>query len=154
MVAVPKREPLIRPMVAGDIQQVLEHESQAYPFPWTEGIFRDCMRVGYHCYVMEMDSAVCGYSIFSVAVEECHILNICVGKDYRRCGLGNIFLNNVMRHSATMGARQIYLEVRPSNIGAIKLYEALEFKHLARRRDYYPAEDGREDALILIRSIE
>lgn len=153
MVAVPRSEPLIRPMVADDIPDILQYEGEAYPFPWTEGIFRDCMRVGHQCYVIELDGVLCGYSIYSVAVEECHILNICIGKAYRRRGLAQMFINSIIRHAASAGVKQVYLEVRPSNIAAVKLYESLHFRYLARRRDYYPDKGGREDALVLIRPV-
>lgn len=153
MVAVLKSDPIIRDMSIEDLPQVLEFERQSYPFPWTFGIFEDCLRVGYHCQVMELNEQLCAYSVYSVAVGDCHLLNICIGPPFRRQGLARFMINSILQHSLTLGAKQIFLEVRPSNQAAITLYESMQFTRLARRPDYYPAIDGREDALVLIRPI-
>lgn len=145
---------LIRSLHFADIPRVLEIEQASYPFPWTEGIFKDCIRVGYHCYVLETGEVLAGYAIFSVAVEECHVLNVCVDPARRRHGLGRVLLNHIFECAGELGAKLVYLEVRPSNRAAIDLYASLGFEKIATRRRYYPAFDGREDALVLARVVD
>ncbi len=154
MVAVLKTVPVIRSMVEQDLVQVLTLENESYGFPWTLGIFSDCLRVGYQCELMEIDAEICGYTIFSVAVEECHILNLCIGKEYRGNGLSRMMLTYILGRARELGAKFIYLEVRPTNLIAINLYTSVGFEEIARRHDYYPAINGREDALMLARSID
>ena len=153
MVAVLKSTPLIRSMARQDLPEVMELEMESYPFPWSHGIFSDCLTVGYQCQVMELDEVVCGYTVFSVAVDECHILNLCIGKPYRGHGLSRQLLQFIIGQSQVLGASFIYLEVRPSNHVAINLYTSFGFEEIARRRDYYPTLEGREDAIMLARSI-
>ncbi len=154
MVAVLKSTPLIRSMVKQDLPEIMELEMDSYPFPWSNGIFSDCLRVGYECEVMELDELVCGYAVFSVAVDECHILNLCISKQYRGHGLGRQLLQYIIGKSQVLGAKFIYLEVRPSNHVAINLYTSFGFEEIARRREYYPSLEGREDAIMLARSID
>jgi ribosomal-protein-alanine N-acetyltransferase len=154
MVAVLKTVPLIRSMTERDLPQVLKIENESYAFPWTLGIFSDCLRVGYQCELMEVDSAICSYAVFSVAAEECHILNLCVARNFRGNGLSRMLLEYSLGRVRELGAKFIYLEVRPSNLVAINLYTSLGFEEIAQRRDYYPAINGREDALMLARSID
>ncbi|MBN1379322.1 MAG: ribosomal protein S18-alanine N-acetyltransferase [Gammaproteobacteria bacterium] len=154
MVAVLKSVPVIRSMTERDLPQILTIENESYPFPWTEGIFTDCLRVDYECVLMEVDKAICAYSVFSVAAEECHILNLCVSKTFRGQGLSRSMLEYVFGRAKEMDANFIYLEVRPTNLIAINLYLSFGFEEIARRRQYYPAINGREDALMLARSID
>lgn len=131
----------------------MEIELRAYPFPWTDTIMSDCLRVGYCCWVMEMEQQIIGYSIVSVAVEECHILNLCVDPEFRGAGLGKQLLEKVLLIAAEHHARVAFLEVRPSNRSAVALYENAGFNEVGLRSNYYPAEKGREDALILARDL-
>ncbi|MCG8433592.1 MAG: ribosomal protein S18-alanine N-acetyltransferase [Gammaproteobacteria bacterium] len=141
--------PELRPMQEKDIPAVLEIESGAYSHPWTEGIFRDCLRVGYNCWVATLDNIICGYGIMSVAVSESHILNICIRKELQRRGFGRQLLHHLLDLSRDHGANIVLLEVRPSNTNAIRLYESTGFAEVGRRKAYYPGDEGREDALIL-----
>jgi ribosomal-protein-alanine N-acetyltransferase len=149
MVAVLKPQVNIRPMRAEDVADVMAIESAAYAFPWTEGIFLDCLQVGYHCFVLEANGRFAGYAVLSVAVEECHILNICVHGDLRGQGLGRQFMLHLLQYARDSGAAIAYLEVRPSNVIATHLYWSIGFEQIALRKDYYPCVHGREDALVL-----
>lgn len=149
MVAVIKPDELIRPMEKADIPWVMAIEQKSYEFPWTDGIFSDCLAVGYHCSVMERGGEIIGYAIVSIAAGECHILNICIHERQRRQGLGRRFMQHILEHARSQGALMAYLEVRPSNIVATGLYWSLGFEQIALRKDYYPARRGREDALVL-----
>ena len=139
----------IRTMNYSDLPQVIEVEKKAYPHPWTSGIFRDCIRVGYHAWVMTLDSKVIGYGIVMLSPGEAHILNICIGPDYQRRGLGRYLLRYLIRQSRRAEVDMVLLEVRRSNTSAQQLYESEGFHELGVRKAYYPANDGREDAIIL-----
>lgn len=139
----------IRPMQDEDVPEVQSIERRAYEFPWSAGIFSDCLRVGYCCWVLDGGATLLGYGIMSVAVEESHILNVCVAPEARRRGHARALMGHLLTTGAEHGARIAYLEVRPSNAGALKLYTDLGFRHVGTRRAYYPARNGREDAFVL-----
>lgn len=136
-------------MTARDLDDVHAIESAAYAFPWNRGIFSDCLRVGYTCSVLELDGRLAGYSVISAAAREAHLLNLCVSPEMRSRGLGRILLRNAVRSAATLGADRLFLEVRPSNAHALALYRSMGFEAIGRRRNYYRAQCGREDALVL-----
>jgi len=151
-VVAPDR-PRLRPMREADLGAVLEVERAAYEFPWTRAIFRDCLRVGYYCFVYETPTQLVGHGIMSVNVEECHLLNICVHPDYQRRGLGRLLINFLLLHARRKRAQVALLEVRVSNSAAYRLYTKLGFDEIGIRKDYYPARYGREDAIILARDL-
>lgn len=136
-----------------DLAAVMEVERAAYEFPWTRAIFRDCLRVGYYCFVYEAVTGLAGHGIVSIAAEECHLLNICVHPDYQRRGLGRSLVNFLLMFARRKNAQVALLEVRVSNVGAYKLYTQLGFDEIGIRKDYYPARFGREDAIILARDL-
>ena len=143
----------MRPMRDEDVVAVMRVETLAYPFPWTEGIFRDCLRVGYCCWVAEWADDVAGYGVMSVAAGECHILNVCVHPDLRRQGLGRRMLRRLLALGRNHNADTAFLEVRGSNRSAVGLYAAEGFCEVGMRRGYYPAGEGREDAVIMARPL-
>jgi ribosomal-protein-alanine N-acetyltransferase len=146
---VPSPSPRIRTMREGDLATVLAIDRKAYEFPWTEGIFRDCLRVGYHCRVLEQTGDIMAYGVMSVAASEAHLLNLCVRPEVQRQGYGRRMLNHLVDLANRAGADVVLLEVRVSNEPAIALYHALGFNEIGQRKQYYPARQGREDALIL-----
>jgi ribosomal-protein-alanine N-acetyltransferase len=137
-----------------DVLEILRIERLSYAFPWTEGIFRDCLRVNYTCRVAQIGVAIAGYGIMSIAAGEAHLLNLCVGEDYRCRGIGRRLLAHLLQVAAAVGARESFLEARPSNTTAIRLYQSLGFSQIGIRRGYYQAVDGREDAIVLKRQID
>lgn len=149
-----RHPPAFRPMREDDLPAVLGIERVAYRFPWSPGIFQDCLHVGYSCWVMTVDDRVAGYGILSVAAGECHVLNVCVSNEYQGAGLGRAIMEHLVDVAADHGAELILLEVRPSNRRAVKLYRGLGFSEVGRRRAYYPDDPGREDALVLARRLE
>jgi [ribosomal protein S18]-alanine N-acetyltransferase len=151
-IGIPELE--IRSMQDADIAQVLRIERASYAFPWTEGIFRDCLRVNYTCRVAEIGIVTTGYGILSVAAGEAHLLNLCVADAYRCRGIGRRLLAHLLQAAGDAGAREAFLEARPSNISAIRLYQSLGFLQIGMRRGYYQALDGREDAIVLKRRID
>jgi ribosomal-protein-alanine N-acetyltransferase len=132
-----------------DLEAVIAIELRVYEFPWTLGIFRDCLRAGYCCWVVTLDEQVVGYGVIMVAVEECHLLNVCIHPQWQGQGLGHKLLRRLLRLARQRGAETAFLEVRESNHSARVLYRRLGFVEVGRRRDYYPAQNGREDALVL-----
>lgn len=142
-------EVILRPMRVEDVDEVMQIETSAYPFPWTHGIFRDCLRVGYSCWLIEQAGKVVAYGIMSSAVGEAHILNICVDSTLRRRGFGRAMLEHLVNLAKRHGNDVCLLEVRPSNTSAVTLYHNSGFNEVGKRKDYYPDENGREDAVIL-----
>ncbi len=143
-----------RRMLYADLKEVLSIERRAYEFAWTEGIFRDCIRVGYHCRVLETPHGfIQAYGVMSAAVGEAHILNLCVRPELQGRGLSRRLLEHLLEQAKSLQARTVFLEVRPSNHRAAQLYAAAGFHEVGIRRDYYPAAKGREDALVLAKEL-
>lgn len=142
----------IRPMSEEDLKFVLETEGRAYDFPWSETIFQDCLHVGYCCWVLEYDSLIVAHGVMSIAAGESHVLNLCVHPDYQSIGLGRMLLKHLLDLALDHDVNMTFLEVRPTNFAAIKLYLDLGFDEIGIRRNYYPAKVGREDALIFAKS--
>ena len=153
MVAVLESTPQIRPMCAADILGVLRVEQSGYDYPWSRRIFEDCLRAGYCCLVAEVDERVEAHGIMMVRAGEAHILNICVDAGARRRGFARRMLDNLLEVARSAKADSAFLEVRRSNTGAIALYEGAGFHEVGRRPGYYPAPFGREDALVMARSL-
>lgn len=150
MSAIPKdTTPQLRPMREQDLPRVVAVEQRSYEFPWSTGVFGDCLRVGYCCWVLADGDRPCGHGIMAVAADEAHVLNVCVDPDYRRRGLARRLLGHLLAIATDRGAQIVFLEVRPSNTAAIDLYRQAGFSQIAMRRGYYPAAVGREDALVL-----
>lgn len=139
----------VRPMLEADVRSIIDIERSAYPFPWSEGIFRDCIRVGYTCRVLDLDGQVIGYGVMSVGAGEAHILNLCVREEFRSVGFGRRLLGYMLDRGAAAGMTEAFLEVRPSNLSAIRLYTSMGFEQVGVRRGYYQAAAGREDAAVL-----
>jgi [ribosomal protein S18]-alanine N-acetyltransferase len=146
-------EVVIRSMRSSDIAEVVTIERASYQFPWSEGIFRDCLRVGYVCRVITVSRQVMAYGVMSLGAGEAHILNLCVGETYRCRGVGRRLLSSLIERATAAGMGDAFLEVRPSNTAAIRLYLALGFEQVGMRRGYYQAVNGREDAAVLRRAL-
>jgi ribosomal-protein-alanine N-acetyltransferase len=140
---------LIRPMSENDVSEVIAVERASYQFPWSEGIFRDCLRVGYVCRVVTLTDLIIGYGVMSVGAGEAHILNLCIGESHRCRGVGRRLLSYLVERGAAAGMSEAFLEVRPSNTSAIRLYQSAGFEQVGMRRGYYQAVGGREDAAVL-----
>lgn len=135
-------------MMHDDIAEVSDIERRSYEFPWSHGVFRDCLLAGYHCTVIERDNVVVGYGVLSVAAGEAHILNLCVDPQYRELGYGERILDEILAMAQMAEVNEIFLEVRPSNEKAIALYAKKGFRNIAYRPAYYQASKGREDAAV------
>lgn len=151
MSAEPKPDaPRLRCMREDDIDRLMPIELRAYPFPWTPGNFRDCLRAGYVMWVLEDDSGLLGYGAASVQAGEAHLLNLCIDPQAQSRGLGRRLLRAMRKLARSHGAERMFLEVRPSNPNAIALYHDEGFNEIGRRPRYYPAPEGaREDAIVM-----
>lgn len=145
----PASPPRMRPMREADVDAVMAIERSAYPFPWTPGIFRDCLRAGYPAWVLQGDAGLIGYGVLSVAAGEAHLLNLCVAPGVQGRGHGRWLLRALLRVARDQGAERIFLEVRPSNPHAMALYQDEGFNEIGRRPRYYPDHGGREDAIVM-----
>jgi ribosomal-protein-alanine N-acetyltransferase len=140
-------------MTYEDLSMVSDIERRSYEFPWSHGVFRDCLLAGYKNIVLLRGDEVAGYGVLSVAAGEAHILNICVNPDYRSRGYGEKLLDEMLFRARAASVRQIFLEVRPSNERAIALYRKKGFHQVANRPAYYQAHQGREDAAVLAKKL-
>lgn len=145
---------LMRGMQESDLPAVVAVERSAYEFPWNQNIFRDCLRMGYDCAVQVVSDRLVGYLILAYGGGEAHVLNLAVHPDVQNQGYGGRLLRRAMRQAQRFGADAVFLEVRPSNPAAVHLYYGNGFRLVGRRRDYYPSEDGREDALVMRRGLQ
>jgi ribosomal-protein-alanine N-acetyltransferase len=147
--ATEQHELYLRPLKDDDLEEVLAIEGKVYQFPWSRQIFKDCLQIGYSSWGLIKEGRLVGYAIVSIAVQEAHILNICIDPEYQRQGLGYHFVEELFIVAKENNAAHVFLEVRPSNTAAVSLYEQIGFKEIGRRKNYYPGKVNREDALVL-----
>jgi len=144
----------LRPLKNKDLPDILRIEDSVYDYPWSEQIFKDCLAMGYSNWGLHSEGQLIAYAILSIAVGEAHVLNICIDPDKQGQGFGRMFLQELFKVAKEKGAESIFLEVRPTNKGAIVLYKKLGFTQIGQRKNYYPVEGGREDALVFSYSFD
>lgn len=153
MSAVPKEQAAFRPMRGEDVARVMAIERDLYPFPWSEGNFRDSLKAGYSCWVCECAGELVGYGVMMLAADEAHVLNLAIAREWQGRGLGSRLMRHLLALAKSYGAREVFLEVRPSNVVARRLYAGMGFNEIATRRNYYPAHGGREDAILMAKTL-
>ena len=142
-----------RRMTVDDLDEVMRVEQDVYEFPWSSRIFSDCIRVGYHCWLALYQDEVIGHAVISIVADESHMLNLSIGSDWQGQGFGAEFVDFLVEEARCQQANTMLLEVRPSNTIAINCYNRAGFNEIGTRKNYYPATDGREDALLLAKHI-
>jgi len=142
-----------RQMALEDICAVIQLENEVYQFPWTDRIFKDCIRVGYDCWLAHLGNTVVAHAVISIAAGESHILNLSVTRNHQGKGIGKQFIQFLLNIARNKRAQIMMLEVRPSNIRAINCYSSAGFNEIGCRKDYYPAPNGKEDALLFAKQI-
>lgn len=152
MIAVPATAPRLEVMTEADLDDVIAIENEVYTHPWSRGNFADSLRASYLCRTWREGARLIGYFVLLSAADEAHLLNLSVAAPAQRRGHGSALLNEVLRMAREAGSRKIFLEVRPSNAAGLGLYARFGFAQVGRRRDYYPAVKGREDAFVLART--
>jgi ribosomal-protein-alanine N-acetyltransferase len=135
-------------MTLEDVREVERIERAVYAYPWSAGNFRDSLSAGYRCLVCRLDGALAGYAVQMYVIDEAHLLNITIAPARQQRGHGTRLMRWLMQEARSRNMTTLFLEVRPSNTGAQTLYSRMGFAQVAVRRDYYPAPNGREDALI------
>ena len=138
-----------RPMTEADLDAIMEIEPHIYSHPWSRGNFSDSLVSGYSAWVLLDGAKIIGYALMMMVLDEAHLLNLSVAKAYQKQGLGRLLLEHMIAIAKKHAAANMFLEVRPSNISAIALYENMGFNEMAVRRGYYPAHNGREDAVLM-----
>ena len=142
-----------RPMTLDDVAYVLTVEHEVYPYPWTERILQDCIKAGYDCWLALENGVIVAHAFVSVAAGESHLLNLSVSKKHQGKGIGKTFIDFLVNIARNKKATVMLLEVRPSNLQAIHCYDAVGFNEIGSRKDYYPAVNGKEDALLYAKEI-
>jgi len=132
-----------------DVDRVLGIEQQVHSHPWTRGNFNDSLDYGYICKVYETEQEMLGYAVLMPALDEVQLLDISIAKVYQCKGLGGKLLNELLALLRTLKFARVILEVRSSNLAAKALYRKTGFNEIGIRRAYYPAHDGREDAIVM-----
>lgn len=138
-----------RPMTEADLDAVLKIEYAAFSHPWTRGIFLDGLK-SYEIWLMFEGAQQVGHGVVQIILDEAHLLNITVKPENQGRGLGLSLLDHLMKRAYALKARECFLELRDSNRAAYRLYERYGFNEVGRRRDYYPAVGGREDAIVMV----
>ena len=137
-----------------DLAQVVANELHAYEFPWTLGVFRDCLAAGQECRVALAEGEIVGHGVVSFGAGEAHLLNVCIRRQSQGQGHGRALVLHLLERARAREADVLFLEVRPSNHVAGNLYETLGFREIGVRRNYYPAHTGHEDARVLVLDLE
>ena len=138
-----------RPMQESDLDAVMAIEPNIYSHPWSRGNFADSLNSGYSCWAVELDGELIGYGAMMMVLDEAHLLNISIARAFQGRGLGRELLAHFIEVARRHGGQMMFLEVRPSNTPAIGLYESMGFNEFSVRKGYYPAENGREDAILM-----
>ena len=156
------------PMEAGDLDEVLSIEQISHAHPWTRGNFSDSLAAGHWAYCIRPEASdinlgsyldpqvLWAYCVLYPAVDELHLLNITVAPKLRRLGIAVRMMKAIEGIAASRQMPRIILEVRPSNIPAISLYQSLGYETIGVRKGYYPADEStgqREDAQVMAKSI-
>jgi ribosomal-protein-alanine N-acetyltransferase len=149
MSALPDLLPRFRPMQEADLDRVMQIEPLIYVHPWTRGNFRDSLKAGYSCWVMECGGHFAGYAVLMTGVHEAHLLNLSVALDWQGKGYGRALLLHLIGIARDGEAAHMFLEVRPSNVAARRLYATHGFQEITVRRGYYPSSPVREDAILM-----
>lgn len=137
------------PMHMADLDAIMAIEPVIYPYPWTRGNFSDSLNAGYTARVLWRDKVIIGYALMMLVLDEAHLLNLSIAQAYQKQGLGRCLLQHMVDLAKQYQAANMFLEVRMSNVSAIALYENTGFNEMAIRRGYYPAKNGREDAVLM-----
>lgn len=136
-------------MSVADLDTIARIEGEVYEFPWTRNNFADSLSAGYSAWVCRLHGDVAGYAVMILVLDEAHILNLSIRGDLQGRGLGRALLEHLIDVVRGYRGRFVLLEVRPSNPAAMRLYRRRGFTEIGRRRGYYPAHGGREDAIVM-----
>jgi [ribosomal protein S18]-alanine N-acetyltransferase len=135
---------------ADQLNAVLAVELRAYAHPWSRGNFVDALASGHQAQLLMADDVLLGYFIAMKGVDEVHLLNITIAPDHQGQGWAWVCLDALALWARAQAAQCVWLEVRMSNVRAMKVYAAHGYKRVGQRKNYYPAAGGqREDAIVM-----
>ncbi len=137
------------PMSEARLDEVVAIERRAYGHPWTRGNFADSLRSGYQAQLLCAGDTVLGYFVAMQGVDEVHLLNITVDPQHQGQGWGRVMLDALALWARGQKAQWLWLEVRMGNKRAQEVYLRYGYRRVGERRNYYPAEQGREDAIVM-----
>lgn len=143
----------VRDLLPADLASVMEIERRNYAVPWTEGVFKDCLKAGYKGFALVQDDELIGYAMLQIGYKESHVLNLCVDASSQGNGHARRLLAMMEMVSIKSDAEMMFLEVRPSNPRARALYERNGFNEISVRKDYYDTPTGREDAVVMAKNL-
>ena len=149
----PQDQFFARNMRYSDVDLVVSNETIAYKYPWTKQNFIDCLQSGYQCWVLADKQKIIAHGVISIAIWDAHLLTICVHPQFQRLGFGRRMLILLLDRAAKLNSSECFLEVRISNETAISLYKSIGFDAIGSRKGYYPAAQGREDAIIMSKTL-
>ena len=137
------------PMTEPRLDAVVAIERRAYAHPWTRGNFADSLRSGYQAQLLCAGDTVIGYFVAMQGVDEVHLLNITVDPEHQGQGWGRVMLDALALWARGQKAQWLWLEVRTGNVRAQQIYLRYGYRKVGERKHYYPAEHGREDAIVM-----
>ncbi|GAA5234725.1 ribosomal-protein-alanine N-acetyltransferase [Verticiella sediminum] len=140
-------------MRTADLDEVAAIEKTIYTHPWTRGNFADSLAAGNHAWVVREEGCLVGYCLVMDTPDDAHLLNISVADEAQHRGIGRGLLEWVAMQARAAGLPSVLLEVRVSNERARRMYERAGYERIGLRRGYYPAIDGREDAIVMRKSL-
>ena len=140
-------------MTPDDLAGVVDAEARIYPFPWTQGNFADSLKAGHRAVVAREHGMLVGYAVVMLVLDEAHLLNISILPEAQSGGRGEVLLGHLLEDARAQGTARMFLEVRRGNGRAQAFYRRHGFIEIAHRRDYYPANEGREDAIVMVREL-
>ena len=141
------------PMYVKHVAFIGAMERRNYEIPWSDGIFRDCVKAGYICRLVMLEEDVIGYGVMQIGADEAHILNLCIDETSQGQGFARVLLEHLIGEARRRRANIVFLEVRPSNPRAVNLYQMNGFNEIGLRKDYYDSKTGREDAIVMARNL-
>ena len=139
---------VLRPMTQSDLPAVCAIEQQVQYAPWTEKLFSDGLE-RHLCLVAERAEQIVGFAVVQFVVDEASLLNIAVEPTQQKQGIGRLLLDEVLTQASAKKATTVFLEVRASNQRAIQMYQQAGFNEMGLRKNYYPAANGKEDAVMM-----
>lgn len=144
--------PAVRTARQADLPRMVRIERASFAVPWSESAFRSVMhRDDARLIVADRAGEVVGYAAVWFAADEGELGDIAVDPERRREGIGTRLVEGVLEEARRRGAQQVFLQVRESNQGALRLYETAGFRKVGRRPGYYRSPS--EDALVLLRPV-
>ena len=136
-----------------EIPLVAKIDQAAFEFPWTENEFMGSFNTGHRFIVLKDDETIVGFAVYQQVFEQAEVLTIGVDPIHQRKGYGSLLMEKMVAELLTLGAEQLFLEVRVSNVPAQGLYRKLGFVEISRRKGYYPTNGGREDAIVMQKAL-